>query len=148
MSRSISEENFMKFRQGRFVFSVSFFIALAVAFPIWRQHAQDVKSKDSKIGANLQRYQIVNPDTPDENPVDAYGVFRSADGAACRQMTALEFKQMRVDQPQVEVREISDGGARRTLQDGLKITLRGTQQLEQFPDAKQAFLRAAAKWQA
>ncbi len=30
---------------------------------------------------------------------------------------------------------------------GLKIVLRGTQQLEEFPQAKQAFLRAAATWE-
>jgi uncharacterized protein (TIGR03437 family) len=139
----------MKLRQGRPVFGIAIFIALAAAFPLWSQHAQDTKSQTNSTGAGLKRRQIINQDTPDDSPADAYVMMRSPDGAACRQMTAREFRQMGLGKRGVSVRAVSDPNLKRSEQQqtGLKIVLRGTQQLEQFPDAKQAFIRAAAKWQ-
>jgi hypothetical protein len=65
--------------------------------------------------------------------------------AVCRSATPQEVVEMKERSPEVRLRTISPI---RPNQTGLKIMLRGTQQLEGFPDAKAAFLRAAATWEA
>src|SRR6185503_8350998 len=64
----------------------------------------------------------------------------------CRSATPEESIGMEKRDPNVRLRPISP--IRPNQQAGLKITLRGTQQLESFPQAKAAFLKAAATWEA
>ena len=55
---------------------------------------------------------------------------------------------MRVSEGRTGLRAITDGRARVESQaQGLKIVLRSTPQLDSFPQAKEAFLRAAALWE-
>jgi hypothetical protein len=63
----------------------------------------------------------------------------------CRDATPQEAIEMQKIGPDVRLRSISP--IRPNQQTGLKITLRGTQQLESFPQAKNAFLKAAATWE-
>jgi uncharacterized protein (TIGR03437 family) len=68
---------------------------------------------------------------------------------SCRDATPEEAQAMTRRDPALKLREITP----RTLdlqqqQTGLKIILRGTPQLDGFPAAKDAFIRAAAKWEA
>lgn len=77
-----------------------------------------------------------------------YLIVRSGDGLACREMTARELEQFQMDKGRTNLQVISDPRPESLqAQQGLKIILRGTQQLEAFQTAKQAFLRAAAKWE-
>ena len=77
-----------------------------------------------------------------------YLIVRSGDGVACREMTSHEIEQFQMDKGRTNLQVISDVQPESLqAQQGLKIILRGTQQLEAFQTAKQAFLRAAAKWE-
>jgi hypothetical protein len=73
-------------------------------------------------------------------------LYEEIDGKmVCREATPGEAQIMAQSDPEVRLRPIS---RIRPNQTGLKITLRGTQQLENFPLAKAAFLKAAASWEA
>ncbi|HXG93227.1 MAG TPA: NF038122 family metalloprotease [Blastocatellia bacterium] len=69
----------------------------------------------------------------------------SDEGASCREASVEESRYFNERDPNLILRPINDF----RLQDdgGLQITLRSTAQLDSFPDAKAAFLRAAARWQ-
>ncbi|MDW8256429.1 MAG: NF038122 family metalloprotease, partial [Acidobacteriota bacterium] len=73
-------------------------------------------------------------------------IVQGEDGSAtCREATPEELLQMRPD-PNVPLHVITPLQASQQ-QTGLRIILRGTPQLEQFPQAKAAFLRAAQTWE-
>jgi uncharacterized protein (TIGR03437 family) len=79
-------------------------------------------------------------------------VIEVRDGKAiCRATTAEEARAMAQDRHTPELRvlrdETSSLSAGEQPQNGLKIILRGTAQLEQQPEAKAAFLRAARAWE-
>jgi uncharacterized protein (TIGR03437 family) len=64
-------------------------------------------------------------------------------------MTEVEAAALRPSDRQADLHTLSNGSVSNAQQQqGLKVNLRGTQQLEAFPAAKQAFLRAAARWEA
>ncbi|MBX7218386.1 MAG: NF038122 family metalloprotease [Blastocatellia bacterium] len=69
-------------------------------------------------------------------------------GTACREATPAEATlfSRRPDEKQLHVLNPERFDTRQST--GLKITLRGTAQLDTFPAAKQAFLKAAANWEA
>src|SRR5215475_12154563 len=69
-------------------------------------------------------------------------------GVRCRPATLEEADALRPTDPKLELHDI---GAIHTdavdgVQSGLSITLRATSQLDNFPQAKEAFRRAAAVW--
>ncbi|MFN0109511.1 MAG: NF038122 family metalloprotease [Blastocatellia bacterium] len=79
---------------------------------------------------------------------NGYVIKSVGDGSTCQSMSNDQAAAMRLSQRQTELHELADDpNDQAQQQSGLKITLRGTQQLEAFPTAKQAFLRAAAKWE-
>lgn len=67
----------------------------------------------------------------------------------CRQATADEARMMTRRDPNLQLREITPTSSNQmnAQSGGLKIILRGTSQLEAFPQAKEAFLKAAAVWE-
>lgn len=77
-----------------------------------------------------------------------YVVKHSGEGSNCRTMTEAEVAEFVKNRQQVELHQLSGDPANQIQQQqGMKITLRGTQQLESFAAAKQSFLRAAARWE-
>jgi uncharacterized protein (TIGR03437 family) len=70
----------------------------------------------------------------------------------CRDATEEETRVMRQRDPEPQLRAInheeSSALSPAQSQDGMKIILRGTPQLEQTPAAKAAFIRAAQRWEA
>ncbi len=70
----------------------------------------------------------------------------------CRDATEEEARAMQQRDPEQQLRAINDEEtsalSRAQSQNGLKIILRGTPQLEQTPAAKAAFIRAAQRWEA
>src|SRR5690348_10025610 len=99
----------------------------------------------------------VSPPATDSAKQSAAPPIKHADGAyviqqagghtVCRHATDAEATQM-LRRPHIQpVRPILPIRTARA-QSGLKILLRGTDQLEEFPAAKQAFLDAAAVWEA
>ncbi len=84
-------------------------------------------------------------------PLEGGSVLELRDGQmSCRAATKAEAQAMQRD-PDQELRVIGDEafapGSPEQARKGLKIILRGTPQLEQFPEAKAAFLRAARTWE-
>lgn len=79
-----------------------------------------------------------------------YIIHANQDGASCRNATPEESQAVSKRDELVPLHVISTVPSREVLpQDaGLKIILRGTPQLENFPQAKNAFLRAAQTWEA
>lgn len=68
----------------------------------------------------------------------------------CQEATPAELLQMRRTIEPAELRVIYAGGSAKVAeqaQTGLRITLRATAQLETFPEAKAAFIRAAQNWE-
>jgi uncharacterized protein (TIGR03437 family) len=66
---------------------------------------------------------------------------------ACRRATSAETQSMRRRDPDQQLRLLTPVTNNLEQQTGLKIILQGTSQLDSFPAAKDAFIRAAAKWQ-
>src|SRR5262245_52213522 len=84
-------------------------------------------------------------------PLEGGTVLELRDGQVfCRAATEVEAHAMQRD-PDQEVRLIGEEafatGSPELAQKGLKIVLRGTPQLEKFPEARAAFLRAARVWE-
>ena len=84
-------------------------------------------------------------------PIEEGAVLELRDGrTSCRAATEDEARAMRRD-PGERLRVIGDEAlapdSAEQARKGLKIILRGTQQLEQSPEAKAAFLRAAGVWE-
>ena len=78
-------------------------------------------------------------------------VIESENGqSVCRDATEEEARAMLQRNPEQQLRVINDEESSALSpvqsQEGMKITLRGTPQLEQNPAAKAAFLRAAQRW--
>ncbi len=96
------------------------------------------------------------------NEVQEAGFVTYADGdkATCRDMTAAEVLELQRDPAQprqwriITEREKQEALRNTTLEarpegaNGLTIVLRSTAQLDGFPQAKAAFIRAAAQWEA
>ena len=141
-------------RQHRnILLSALILIGSLVALPLSRQHAQSRKQsiqqgiQQIRRAALQQRVAVTPVNDPDSLTGD-FVLMATAHGKECRPMTAGEELEMGFAQPRGELHDVSDNSLRRSAQTGLKITLRGTQQLEGFPQAKAAFQRAAAKWEA
>lgn len=84
---------------------------------------------------------------------DAFMVYQQKDGTVgCRVATPAEKQELDKINPsglhQINHLQPETDGPDATTTPGLKIILDGTTQLESFPEAKAAFIRAAATWEA
>src|SRR5262245_18338732 len=87
------------------------------------------------------------------SPDQAGHVIADVDGhSVCRDATEAEASESVQRDPEQPLHAIhgeeSSGLSPAQSQDGLKIVLRGTSQLEEFSEAKAAFIRAAKRWEA
>lgn len=101
-------------------------------------------------GNRAQTAQVSDPPlTRLEGAEGNFIITRGADGLSCRRMSREEAEALRVDRGRGELRDLTEGRSLRleAQQTGLKIVLRGTSQLENNAQAKEAFLRAAAYWE-
>ncbi len=99
-------------------------------------------SVSAKIGAAQRQLRVAPHD-------EGYVISDQQGQIACRDATPEESRSMKRRDPAQRLRMITP--LSRDLQQqqtGLRIILRGTPQLEGFPAAKDAFIRAAAKWEA
>ncbi|HYE13986.1 MAG TPA: hypothetical protein VD968_06055, partial [Pyrinomonadaceae bacterium] len=127
----------------------------------------------ASLVASAQGAGEVKPAAAKADPVEqvvvdeagTYIIYRAADGStACREATPAEARQLRERAPGLELRQINhlqrvgpkgggtmdrvESGAAEEAVTGLTIVLRGTAQLDANPEAKAAFTRAAAAWEA
>lgn len=141
----------MKRRQNLIVIGIVLFVGLAAAFVPGRLQAQEGKPRRGKAGMEPRRYEPPKFDASEarEQPsLEGFAIVRSETGTECRQLTAREASEMRVNERHTEMRALGGSEpARVQQQQGLRITLRGTTQLDQAPTARAAFQRAAARWQ-
>src|SRR4029078_11120237 len=77
--------------------------------------------------------------------VGNFTVYDNGGEIICRPANIDEATAMNMRDPQQRLRIISP--LRLDQQGGVKIILRGTKQLDDFPQAKNAFLSAAAEWE-
>lgn len=96
----------------------------------------------------LQR-QGAMPGPDQEAPGEGFVIVRQGNGTSCRPMTMAEYEEQGIGRERKGLSVISRPEARlqQVTQQGFKITLRSTPQLDNFPAAKEAFLRAAARWE-
>jgi hypothetical protein len=78
---------------------------------------------------------------------DAFIRERGASGAACRAATPEETAILEARPTRIPLHVLIRGRETLAASAGLHIVLRGTDQLEAKPEAKAAFLRAAARWE-
>jgi uncharacterized protein (TIGR03437 family) len=83
----------------------------------------------------------------DTIPTGTFVIVQTPQGRVCRAISASE-PQAQVAVERAPVHLLEQPRPQLQQQQGLDIVLRGTQQLENNPQAKAAFLRAAAKWEA
>lgn len=137
----------MHHRQRNLLLSILLITGLLMALPLTPQQAQSrQKATQQGLRATLQQRASLRENI--EGLTGNFVLTVTPGGKECRPMTASEELEMGVNRQRSDLHDVSDNSARRLAQAGLKITLRGTQQLEGFPDAKAAFQRAAAKWEA
>jgi uncharacterized protein (TIGR03437 family) len=79
---------------------------------------------------------------------EGYVISQQEGRITCRRATPEEARAIGRRDPDERLRVITPVTSDLRQQTGLKITLRGTTQLDNFPAAKEAFLRAAARWEA
>ncbi len=125
----------MKNKRFKVCFTTTiFFVALLSVFPHQREQAQTAQYQLSDRG----RYGFIT--------------HRHEEGVISRGMVEQELAESSTNWPRQILHDISSehplrsATGQQTAGDW-KINLRGTQQLEGFPQAKAAFLRAAAKWE-
>ncbi|MBI3421839.1 MAG: hypothetical protein HY011_02775 [Acidobacteria bacterium] len=135
----------MQHRHRKFLLSFLIVTGLLVALPFAPPQAQTQKRA---LRAGLQQRAQPSALENGDSPTGNFVIVVTPDGKECRPLTAREELEMGFNQPRGELRELGDNSPRLTQQTGLKITLRGTTQLDGFPQAKAAFQRAAAKWEA
>ena len=87
----------------------------------------------------------------ERGPETRYIITWTGEESSCRTLTREEAEYWRQERGRDSLRELrGEEGLNRVAeagqQTGLKIILRGTTQLENNPQAKEAFLRAAAYW--
>src|SRR5215470_15313125 len=137
----------MKRRLSRFGLSLILFISAFTAHPLWQRQAQTNNSQQKIKDWQIHRSSDFDKTAQPDAFADGFVITRSGEGTACRQMTNLEATDLRTGKRLVEMHALSAGRRERLQQQGLRIMLRGTPQLEGFSQAKEAFLRAAAKWE-
>lgn len=85
--------------------------------------------------------------------IAAFVIYGGAGGLSCRQFTPTaaeadsKLQQFMQRQTRLPLHEITATSQRVAAQNHLQIILRATDQLEQFPAAKDAFVRAAETWE-
>lgn len=128
----------MNHRSDRIFVSLALF---AILFSFVLLPARQAQSDERRLALSPEQIQRLE--------TTGHIIKQSGERANCRTMTEREAAALRLNQRRAELHELSSESANQLQQQqGLKITLRGTQQLEAFQSAKQAFLRAAARWEA
>ena len=116
---------------------------------------QDRNERNQREGS--QRRGDTSRSSNDEIQENGFVTYADGDRSICRDMSNEEVRGIRRDAEQLrQMRVITEaersqalGRSRASVEAiGLKITLRSTPQLDGFPDAKAAFIRAAATWEA
>ena len=129
------------------------FIILSTAFG-GTNFTQDPRQRDT-----TQRRDTGNRSSNEAPQQNGFVTVNEGDKSVCRDMTPVEVESIKRDPQQVrEMRVISQDERNEVLgryqneaateATGLKIVLRSTAQLDGFPQAKAAFIRAAAAWEA
>ncbi len=136
----------MKKRQSHLVLSLFLLITLCATlsgWPLWAPHAQSDQPPERSDRFHRASELNRSADHADEGFV----IVRDNGDISCRRMTSREAQELVIEERLAELHTLEKPQHAQTQQ-GLKITLRGTTQLENFPQAKDAFLRAAAKLEA
>lgn len=120
--------------------------------------AQDRGDRQQREGR--QRSGSSGRPTSDEIQETGFVTYADGDKAVCRDMTPAEALELQRDPDQFrQLRVITQRERQEAMQgmanapslegaNGLTIILRSTAQLDSFPQAKAAFIRAAAQWEA
>ncbi len=132
-------------------------LVFAFLFPtsLMAQERAERQSRDSS-----QRRGSSSRTALDDVQETGFVTYADGEKSICRDMTDEEARELRRDPEQLrQLRVITPWERQEALRNtnlaaqlegvnGLTITLRGTAQLESFPQAKTAFIRAAAQWEA
>jgi len=127
-------------QQTRLKLKVLFAALSAIAIGIPAQHTAAAHANSSAAGLHSNPHSLVG-----EPGFTACTLYSSGDGVTCRTALPEESAMTAQRDPNQTLEVISP--VRLTAGNGLTIVLRATAQLNGFPQAKAAFLKAAATWQ-
>jgi uncharacterized protein (TIGR03437 family) len=152
----------MKYMKVRLLFIIATICLTIALFPWRHERAQTTQNPDLRTFEQLSQTPGRTGTASDqpaqgtgsgiyqngsEGLTDSFMITRTEDGMACRQMTVREVSEMRVNQRKTGLRIVNADGHARLQAQGMMIILQSTSQLDGFPQAKEAFLRAAATWE-
>jgi hypothetical protein len=126
-----------------FIFAVTLLLVVSLV-PLWTMPARARSAQEDKPKTEIDGDQLA------AYPSSGFVIEQTDEGSTCRAASAEESKAFAERDRFAPLHVISPiRGDDVSPQDaGLHIILRGTPQLENFPQAKNAFLRAAQTWEA
>jgi len=134
----------MNHQRIRFLLLILLSVSLFNLSPLVRDPAQAVQDP----GALSRLHAPEAHDQDGQATADDMFIIYSENGrVGCRHPEGREAAELRAGRRDMRMRALSGRRESLTAQGGFKIILRGTPQLEDFPAAKEAFLRAAATWE-
>src|SRR5262249_15412889 len=122
----------------RFRLFLAAFGAAAIVFALLISYKTPVSNADTSGKRQIKLQRLPG--------AGKFVVAEKAGKASCRNATSEEAEELFRRSSELQLKPISPIRPNQT--GGLKIILMGTTQLDKFPDAKAAFIRAAATWEA
>lgn len=124
-----------------------FITAMAVLISLG-SHNTGASQKDATLNIRVAWIASDNSSPSGESEAGNVILYASDGGVACRQATSEEARLLSRRDRSDQLLRISpvEEYSLASQQNGLQIVLRATQQLNNFPEAKAAFLKAAAIW--
>ncbi len=143
----------MNRRHARIVVTTLLSLGLLASLPLGAHYAQSAQAQKQNPVVQFKPRQHNHAQdgqqSADEMGSSGFVIVRGEHGTQCRSMTSQEEQALTAVERSASLQPI--GEERRTQlqqQTGLKINLRATSQLNNFTQARDSFLRAAAKWEA
>ncbi len=133
----------MTMRNKRSLMTVLTLAALLLAQPLTSfVSASSPRKLFSRQSGGVEPVDWIN--TPDAQ--EGFVIYEAGDEARCRPATPDEAREIAEPRPEETLHVIASTKIKPEVVGGINITLRSTAQLDSFPDAKAAFLRAAQRW--
>ena len=130
---------------GWFGRCVIFFLVIGCAWILWPLILSPQAQSNTALSHQLAASSA-------DEAADGFVTYQTNTGTAVRQIAEVTARRMQAEQKKAQLHAISAGdfaaSAERTVRQGFQLYLYGTSQLDNFPEAKAAFQRAAARWQA
>ena len=141
----------MNRRHTRIVVTTLLSLGLLASLPLGAHYAQSAQAQKQTPVMLFKPHNHAQDDGQAADAISSGGfvIVRGEHGTQCRSMTSQEQQALANPERSASLQPIGEERrAQLQQQTGLKINLRATAQLNNFTQARDSFLRAAAKWEA